>query len=225
MGLGVVAGTFDGVHIAHRKLVRIAVNSSSPTCALVIQNSAESLTTPDEKQRLLKGLGVHQVIAKPLDNLKNMTAADFFEKCIVQELKASLVVVGFNFTFGKGKEGNVAFLAELCDEYGVELKVMPPLKVGGALVSSTRIRKLLAAGNTRTASSLLGRQINGRKDLIGMWTSIYMAQTLEMAEKVRNALEKSAVLARVYDSGNEMHEVLVPSTEMEKAHETILMSC
>lgn len=94
----------------------------------------------------------------------HLPAARFIEEILVRRLKAETVIVGAGFRFGKNREGTVDLLATLGKRLGFTVKAVPPLRKGGTLVSSSRIRSLLEAGRVVEANRLLGRpyEIEGR---------------------------------------------------------------
>jgi riboflavin kinase/FMN adenylyltransferase len=165
-------GNFDGVHLAHRKVVSELVQRARETggTSIVVTfdphpmrvlrpDVAPRLLTPlPLKLRLLEETGVDAVLALPFTrDLSLMTPLEFVEQVIVRALRAREVHEGFNFHFGHRAQGNVERLAEFGREFGFEVSVYPALTIRGDVVSSSRIRELLAAGNASRARHLLGR--------------------------------------------------------------------
>lgn len=170
----VAIGVFDGVHLGHRSLLERArleaARSGVPLWALtfcphpeaVVGRRAASsgflLSTLAEKASLLHAAGVDQVVALRFDS--DAAAVDpegFFQRCLAQGLRASQVVVGFNFTFGSGGTGGPALLETLGRKRGIEVVVHPAVRLAGAVVSSSSVRKALASGDVEAAGLLLGR--------------------------------------------------------------------
>ncbi len=167
----VAIGTFDGVHRGHsailRKAVRLARRKGWEPAVLTFRIPPRHYFKPDtkpfllstsaEKKALCASLGIRKVVELDFNAaMARMSAADFFEKLIVRKLKAVAVLVGYNFGFGKGREGNTELLLRLGRERGVQVVVMPEIRLRAAKVSSGRIRALLARGDVRKAARLLG---------------------------------------------------------------------
>ncbi len=177
---GVVSiGNYDGVHRGHQAMVAALVRLArergvpavvftfdpSPIQLLRPEHTPPSLSTLDRKAELLERCGVDCVIAYPTDlELLRLTPEEFFQKVVVGELQASGLVEGPNFFFGRDRAGNVGRLAELCRQHGLLFEVVPPVVVAGEMVSSSRIRRLIAAGELNLAVELLGHpyRLRGR---------------------------------------------------------------
>ena len=114
------------------------------------------LTWTERKAELLAGLGVSRVVAYHTDEaLLALAAREFFQRIVVEALAAKAVVEGPNFYFGHNREGNVTLLGELAAGAGVTLDVVEPVVLEGEIVSSSRVRRLIAAGDVATAARLL----------------------------------------------------------------------
>jgi riboflavin kinase/FMN adenylyltransferase len=165
-------GNFDGVHLAHQKVVAEIVRRAREINATSIvvtfdphpmrvlrPDVAPHLLTPmPVKLRLLAETGIDAVLLLPFTrDLSLMTPLEFVEQVIVRALHAREVHEGFNFHFGHRAQGNVERLAEFGREFGFEVKIYPALTIRGEVVGSSRIRELLAAGNVSRARHLLGR--------------------------------------------------------------------
>lgn len=168
----ITIGNFDGVHRGHAALLaelrRQADGLGGPAVALTFdphpiellrpENAPPRLTTDEERTRLLLELGADCVIVLRANHeLLALRAAEFFAEMIQQRLQARALVEGTNFGFGRGREGDVAMLQQLCESAGIGLTVVPPVVLDGIEVSSSRVRTALTAGNVREAALLLGR--------------------------------------------------------------------
>jgi riboflavin kinase/FMN adenylyltransferase len=168
----VSVGNFDGVHLAHQKVVAEIVRRARQihSTSMVVTfdphpmrvlrpDVAPRLLTPTPiKLRLLEETGVDALLLLPFTrDLSLMTPLEFVEQVIVRGLHAREVHEGFNFHFGHRAQGNVERLAEFGREFGFQVKIYPALTIRGEVVSSSRIRELLAAGNVSRARHLLGR--------------------------------------------------------------------
>jgi riboflavin kinase/FMN adenylyltransferase len=166
-------GNFDGVHRGHQVIIRhlleVARRQAAPAVVLTFEPHPLSLlnpaleptrlTTPEDRAKLLGLLGADVVLEYPTDwDLLNLTPRQFFDDIVLGELEARGLVEGPNFFFGKGRAGNVQTLAEFCTAANRSLTIVPPRTVDGEIISSSRIRKLLAGGDVKWAGKLLGRR-------------------------------------------------------------------
>ncbi len=112
----------------------------------------------DRKADLLSELGVDAMIAYPTNEaLLSLSPEVFFQQIVRQALDARAIVEGPNFYFGRGRAGDIASLGRLCGEFGLTLEVVEPIEVGGEIVSSSRVRNLIAEGQVQDAAQLLTR--------------------------------------------------------------------
>jgi len=168
----IAIGNFDGVHLGHARIIerlaaksrqigrRAVVFTFDPLPARVLHSgeTPQPLSSAARKARLLTELGADAVIAYPTDEaLLNLDARQFFDQIVRGRLGARAVVEGPNFFFGRGRLGNVEVLHKLCAEAGVAMEVVEPVRVDGQLVSSSRIRSLLVAGQVDQARRMLTR--------------------------------------------------------------------
>lgn len=169
-GGAVAIGNFDGVHQGHARIVeRLRANAAAvggpavvftfdPHPAMILRPEAapQPLTWIDRKVELLSALGVDAMIACPTDEaLLALTAEEFFARIVRERLGAKALVEGPNFAFGRGRRGTIDLLRGLCDQSGVALEVVEPIWDGAEIVSSSRVRRLVAAGDVAEARRLL----------------------------------------------------------------------
>jgi riboflavin kinase/FMN adenylyltransferase len=114
------------------------------------------LTWTERKAELLAAQGVDWIVAYPTDEaLLELSAVEFFEQIVRGKLAAKALVEGPNFYFGHNREGTIGRLAELTKAAGISLDVVEPVEIDGAIVSSSRVRELIRAGNVEQARKLL----------------------------------------------------------------------
>ncbi len=125
------------------------------------------LSGTDEKFRLLCQLGVDAVVAYPTDPaLLALTAHEFFQHIVQGQLQARGIVEGRNFFFGHDRGGDIDLLARFCLDAGIRLEVVEPAQIDGHVVSSSRVRELIAAGHVAEAARLLDRPYRIRGTVI-----------------------------------------------------------
>ncbi len=166
----VTVGNFDGVHRGHRSLVEAAVRQARerrgtavaltfdphPSRVLSPDRAPSTLMTLDQRAEALAALGIECLAVLPFTfELSRESAADFARKVLREAMGARVVVVGENFRFGRGREGDLAALGE---SLGFAVLGTPPVVHEGAPISSTRIREALARGAVRAARDMLGRR-------------------------------------------------------------------
>lgn len=164
----VALGFFDGLHIGHRQVLGEAVegknNSLLPICFTFAQSPKsvlknlpqEALMSLDNKKAVLSEIGIKHLYMCDFKSIVDIPAKEFVENVLIKALKAKKLCCGFNYTFGKNGEGNTDMLEKLCKVNGIDLVVLPPIKVDGDVVSSTLIRELIKSGNIIKANKLLG---------------------------------------------------------------------
>jgi riboflavin kinase / FMN adenylyltransferase len=168
----VSVGNFDGVHRAHEHVLReivtrarqsgakaIAVTFEPHPARILRPDSGLKLLTPTaEKLRLLASTGIDAALLLPFGrDLSLMTPRQFAERILKKKLHAREVHEGYNFHFGHKASGNVKMLTEFGREMGFEVKIYPEMTLRGETVSSSHIRKLIAAGRVSRARHLLAR--------------------------------------------------------------------
>jgi len=168
----IAIGSFDGVHIGHQAVVGCAVESARarggqawvltldphPLKILRPQLAPPLLTTTEQKVRLLASLGITGSIVLNFDRpLAAQEPEDFFEELQSSVPTLTELVVGCNWTFGRGARGTPDLLAQLGREHGCAVRVLAPVHWNGAPVSSTRVRQAVADGRLEEAAGLLGR--------------------------------------------------------------------
>lgn len=165
-------GNFDGFHLGHQAVVSRAIARGFHERRRVIVATFDphpvrffkpdlpefSLTTLDQRERLFAHAGADAMLVFRFDAALASTAAeDFVSDILAERLGVAGVVTGADFTFGRGRGGNVELLRELGATRDIAAEAVAPVMLGGAPVSSSRIRQALAAGDPATATHLLTR--------------------------------------------------------------------
>ena len=171
----VTLGNFDGVHLGHRELFRKLVKKSRqlncrsivytfdphPLKLLAPDRAPLLLNTPTEKQRLISASHVDLLTEAPFTReLAGMSPEQFVDQVLIDRLQVQALLVGYDYAFGRGRQGNVSFLRACGKEKGFSVDVLQPVGADGVPYSSTRIRNLLAAGDVAGVIALLGRNYN-----------------------------------------------------------------
>jgi riboflavin kinase/FMN adenylyltransferase len=157
-GRKVAIGTFDGVHLGHREVIRDSdtVLTFDPHPLAVVHPDAlpKLLNPPRVKADLIAGLGVEELVTIPFDReFASKSAEEFVQEVLIDRLGAERVSVGENFRFGKKATGDSEFLKSRPE---FETRVVPLVEVEGETVSSSHIRGLVAAGELDKAAGFLG---------------------------------------------------------------------
>ncbi len=169
----VTSGTFDGVHLGHKKLLsrikELCQSSGGETILLtfwphprmVLNKNRESLhllTTLEERIELLNDEGIDHLVIVPFTKEFSETGSiDFIERILVKNLKTKTLVIGYNHRFGKNREGSFEELKEHSSQFGFEVHEISKEEVDHIAVSSTKIRNALLGSKIKEANSLLGR--------------------------------------------------------------------
>jgi riboflavin kinase / FMN adenylyltransferase len=155
----VAVGTFDGVHLGHRRVIEgadsVLTFDPHPVSVVAPQHTPKLLTTLARKAELISALGVQELIVIPFDaEFASRSAASFIDDVLVGALGARRVSIGENFRFGHKAQGDSQLLQA---DGRFETVVHPLLEIDGEIVSSSHIRGLLQAGDVADANRLLGQ--------------------------------------------------------------------
>jgi riboflavin kinase/FMN adenylyltransferase len=154
----VAIGTFDGVHVGHREVIRgadtVLTFEPHPRTVVSPDSAPKLLTSLDAKADLIAELGVRELVVIPFDGARaQQSAEEFIARELVERLGAEHVSVGENFRFGHRARGDVALLQA---QDAFETRVVRLVELEGEIVSSTHIRGLVTAGDVATAGRFLG---------------------------------------------------------------------
>jgi len=171
-------GVFDGVHKGHLEIIsRLSAIARKKNCEsviitfephprLVLPHHAEVklLQTLDEKLQRFEQAGVDVVLVIPFDrDFARITPHDFIKNVLVDSLKVSHVITGYDHFFGQNRQGDIDLLTQMGQQYNFTVDELPMVTVGSNSVSSSSVRRALLDGDVAQASSMLGYaySING----------------------------------------------------------------
>ncbi len=165
----VALGFFDGVHLAHQKIIRTAVEIAGkkglaplaltfdrPPAEVLFGKAVPLLTDNADKKALIAELGADTAFLPAEKSLLAKSGESVVREILHGKMNAGVLVCGYNYHFGSDRLGSVE-LCRLAEKLGMETVVVPELDMGGEAVSSSRIRTLLSSGGVGEAAALLGR--------------------------------------------------------------------
>ncbi|MFN3466635.1 MAG: bifunctional riboflavin kinase/FAD synthetase [Candidatus Brocadiales bacterium] len=169
----VTVGGFDGVHLGHQKIIRetrdwatqrggeaVVITFESHPKGILSGSPLSFITSLEHRLMFFHRLGADLAVVLDFNEVASMKAEDFISQLIVRHLGTKGWVMGFNFRFGKDRSGDFSLASRLSQRYGFQLRTCPPVKFEGDVISSTRIRKAILAGDLKTAEGMLGRPVS-----------------------------------------------------------------
>lgn len=177
----VTLGNFDGVHLGHQKIfVRLreeAARMAGEAVVITFEPHPLKVLSPDrcpplltpfrQKMQLIEACGIDTVLCIEFTKaFSQMSPLAFVRDILIEKVAAKKIIVGYNYHFGKNKGGNVEALRAVSKSFHVNVDVMEPLIFEGIVVSSSKIRTLLRAGDVETAAKLLGRDVSFNGNVI-----------------------------------------------------------
>jgi riboflavin kinase/FMN adenylyltransferase len=174
-------GNFDGHHIGHRTLLRTVVEAARrmqgtalaltfdphPVRILAPHADLRFLTSSEEKLARFEEAGLDEVVFLEFSEaFARLTPEEFVDQVLHRGLQLRQVFVGQHFAFGHKRMGTIADLVTLGQRFGLEVCPVPPVMLDGAVVSSTRIRRLIQQGKVEQAATLLGRQYGVESEVL-----------------------------------------------------------
>ncbi|RIV73147.1 bifunctional riboflavin kinase/FAD synthetase [Flagellimonas aequoris] len=166
----ITIGTFDGVHLGHRKILERLINNAKatnlkstvltffPHPRMVLQKDVDIklLNTLEEKQQIMETLGLDYLIIHPFTKeFSRLSATEFVENILVDGLKAKKIIIGYDHRFGRNRNANIQDLITFGSTLGFEVEEIPAQEIDDVSVSSTKIRNALLEGDIETANSYL----------------------------------------------------------------------
>lgn len=173
----ITVGNFDGVHLGHQTLLKqvkehaketfgtSVVFTFEPHPIKVLKKQKIPLITPFERKiELIAQLGIDVIICPPFTiEFSKISAREFVENILIKKIGMKEIIVGHDYAFGRGREGNIKLLKALGSELDFKVHIVEPVLVDNMAVSSTRIRKLIMEGKLEMVKILLNRyyQVSG----------------------------------------------------------------
>ena len=167
----VTIGTFDGVHVGHRKILERLINSAKkldlqatvltffPHPRMVLQKDTDIklLNTMEEKAQIMEDIGVDYLIIHPFTKeFSRLSATDFVRDILVNDLKAKKVIIGYDHRFGRNRTANINDLVAFGSILDFVVEEIPAQEIDDISISSTKIRNAIIAGDIAMANSYLG---------------------------------------------------------------------
>ncbi|WP_299527231.1 bifunctional riboflavin kinase/FAD synthetase [uncultured Lutibacter sp.] len=167
----VTIGTFDGIHIGHQKVIKNLVESSAlngaksvlltffphPRIVLKKNEAIKLINTIDERVKLLEKIGLEVLIIQQFtEEFSNQSALNFVEDILVDTLKTSKLIIGYDHKFGKNRDGNFKQLEAYGEIHNFNVQEISQKEIGNSAVSSTKIREAIKSGNIEKANKYLG---------------------------------------------------------------------
>jgi riboflavin kinase/FMN adenylyltransferase len=167
----VTIGTFDGVHIGHRKILERIIHSAQeldcnsivltffPHPRMVLQEGSDVklLNTMEEKIALLEEIGINNLIIHPFDKeFSRLTAEEFVKEILVDKLHIQKIIIGYDHRFGRNRTADINDLIHFGKEYGFEVEQISAQEINDNAVSSTKIRNAILEGKSALAKEYLG---------------------------------------------------------------------
>jgi len=166
----VTIGTFDGVHLGHRKIIKRLINSAEnghlqtalltfyPHPRMVLQQSEDLklINTIEERKLILEETGLEHLIVHPFTmDFSRLSAREYVEEILVKSLNAKKIVIGYDHHFGRNRTANIEDLKEFGKEFDFEVLEISKQDIEDVAVSSTKIRRSLEDGDLETANKYL----------------------------------------------------------------------
>lgn len=164
-------GTFDGVHIGHKKIIQKLIQNSKqcdceslvltffPHPRMILQDSQEIklLNTIEERIQLLEACGLDNLVIHPFDQaFSRLTAEEFVSSVLVDQFNIKKIIIGHDHRFGRNRTANIDDLIEYGETYNFEVEQISAQEIDAVSISSTKIRNALLDGNVSLANNYLG---------------------------------------------------------------------
>lgn len=170
----IALGSFDGVHLGHRKLIELLKEESKlygtesmvytfykhPRKILIPDKHIYIITDNKKRADIMESMGVDILYLEDFNKVKNMNAETFVKNILVERFNVKSVIIGYNYRFGIKGEGNAETLRKYGKKYGFKVNVVEAVEVNGHTVSSSLIRHIIRSGNVEKVAAYLGRDFS-----------------------------------------------------------------
>lgn len=170
----IAIGIFDGIHIGHKRVIKRVLNLPAsgrrdkvvvtfdphPQTVLCPEKASPRIMSLEHRLFILEKMGIDAAIVIRFTDFIAMMSPEEFIRRVINGIGARTVYVGSNFHFGRGKKGDTETFKELGKSFGIDVRIVEPVKKSGRIVSSTWLRKLIAGGNILKAENLLRRPVS-----------------------------------------------------------------
>ncbi|GAM11510.1 riboflavin biosynthesis protein RibF [Geobacter sp. OR-1] len=172
----ITIGNFDGVHLGHREIFRTVRKAAEQLRAVSVvvtfvphplkvvsapKKQLRLINTYTEKETLIAASGIDCMLAIPFtESFAALSARAFVEDILVKKLSVALLIIGYDYSFGSNRQGNVSTLLELGREFGFKVRVLEPIGHDGLVYSSSKVRELIQEGDVAGVVPLLGRHFS-----------------------------------------------------------------
>jgi riboflavin kinase/FMN adenylyltransferase len=215
-------GNFDGVHMGHRQIFRKLKQAAKdldgvsvvitffphPLKVLPSGKKLLLISTYEEKELLIEASGIDYLIVIPFtEQFAALTAREFVSDVLVRQIGIKKLIIGYDYAFGRNREGNIGLLRQLGKEYDFTVEVLEPIWDGKTIFSSTNIRKMVKHGNVRDVVSLLGRHFSlGGKVVHGHHRGKVMGFPTANIQTEKELIPKNGVYAAKVKIDQDMYD-------------------
>jgi riboflavin kinase / FMN adenylyltransferase len=176
----IALGSFDGVHLGHRKLIELLMKESKehgtgsmvytfgthPRKILMPDKHIYLITDNEKRAEIMEAMGVDMLYLEDFNKVKDMTAEAFVKNILVDNFKVKSVVVGYNYRFGTKGDGDAESLKKFGEKFGFKVNVVNAVEIHGHSVSSSLIRHTIRSGNVDKVADYLGRNFSVHGNVI-----------------------------------------------------------
>lgn len=214
----VTQGTFDGVHIGHRKILarikELAEKNGAESVLLTFEPHPRTviygetgdlylLSTPEEKAELLEKAGIQHLVIHPFTKeLSRLSAHDYVNEILVKKFHAKTLVTGHDHRFGKNREGTINDLKDWAPEMGFNVEEIEPFQLNGVTISSTKIRVAISSGDMPLANAYLGYKYSIKAKVV---------QGKQLGRRLGYPTANLEIQADLHTSGTGISRKLVPA--------------